>query len=187
MGAAGEILAILAGQCATTEYLTDGQRYSGRPSWCSTEPLLAIPCFMEFALLCGWMIWIIVVVYRAPDLGPDEAFQVSVHRLLRGRTGREDTEVDLMEGRGMIDRFEARQGRVNTQEMSGIPLMGGPSVQRGPIGQDKSVMPPMGGMTESGGVRGQEIAMAKTGSYAALSTWREDAVPPPPYVSAGEV
>ncbi len=45
----------------------------------------------------------------------------------------------------------------------------------------------MGGMTESGGVRGQEIAMAKTGSYAALSTWREDAVPPPPYVSAGEV
>lgn len=43
--------------------------------------------FAHFAILLGWMIWIVVVVYRASPGNPDRAFQISTGWLLRGWRG----------------------------------------------------------------------------------------------------
>jgi len=116
------------------------------------------------------MIWIIVVVYRAKDLPPDEAFQVPVHRLLRGMYGGEESEVYLMEASGSTIRpFEAGPRPGQRVEMQGqaVPLMRGAMGQEPPFGTE--LRPRSEGYTD--------VEMGKMDTRL-LQGWTGEALPP---------
>ena len=81
-----------------------------RPAVCDYAPLVSIPCFVQAALLLAWMIWIIVLVYRAESLTPEEAFKIPVGRLCTGMYGGVASDVDLVGGYGgMVNPFPGGQ------------------------------------------------------------------------------
>ena len=123
------------------------------------------------------MAWIIIFVYGAKDVSPDEAFHIPVHRLFRGMYSGEETDVDLMEAAGPITirPFDVGQAQARREmQAQGIPLMRGIGTEQaldiGDKGQTMMHVPPM-----------QEVDMGRVDSR--LLPGSEGYTAPPPYPS----
>ena len=70
------------------------------------------------------MVWIIVLVYRADNLTPTEAFKIPIQRLIAGLYRGVATDLDLAGGNeDMVNPFQNGRGRVDTRELQAVQLL----------------------------------------------------------------